>query len=41
MGWEVEYTDEFGEWWVELDEDEQDSVAAMVRSLQQEGHDDG
>ena len=26
MAWEVEYTDEFGEWWWELSEGEQDSV---------------
>jgi len=29
MCWEVEYTDEFGDWWVELDEYEQDSIAGM------------
>ena len=28
--WEVEYTDEFEEWWNGLDEDEQDSVAVGV-----------
>jgi hypothetical protein len=25
--WEVEYTDEFGEWWETLSEAEQDAVA--------------
>jgi len=37
MGWEVEYTDEFEDWWVELIEDEQDSVAAMVEVLEIKG----
>lgn len=31
--WEVEYTDEFGKWWHELDEDEQESIAASVELL--------
>ena len=31
--WEVEYTDEFGQWWHELDEDEQESVVASVELL--------
>lgn len=33
--WEVEYTDEFGDWWETLDEDEQDSIAVSVTLLQQ------
>ena len=37
MGWEVEYTDEFGGWWETLDEDEQDSVAAIVQVLEVKG----
>jgi hypothetical protein len=28
MAWEAEYTDEFGEWWEELDGDEQEAVYA-------------
>lgn len=28
--WEVEYTDQFQEWWNSLDEEEQVSVAASV-----------
>jgi hypothetical protein len=35
--WEVEYTDEFGEWWETLDENEQDAVAFSVWLLQSEG----
>lgn len=35
--WDVEYTDEFGEWWNSLDEDEQESVAASVELLRQLG----
>ena len=33
MAWDVEYTDEFGQWWAELSQDEQESVAASVRLL--------
>ena len=33
MGFEVEYTDEFGEWWSSLDEQEQESVDAAVGLL--------
>jgi len=28
MSWDVEYTDEFGEWWAHLSEDEQESLDA-------------
>jgi hypothetical protein len=35
--WEVEYTDEFGEWWGSLTEDEQIDVAACVGLLEQQG----
>lgn len=37
MSWNVEYTDEFGEWWLTLDDDEQDSVAVIVTLLEQKG----
>ena len=37
MSWEVEYTDEFGEWWAELAEDKQDSIDIVVRLLQMRG----
>lgn len=37
MTWEVEYTDEFGEWWDTLTEDEQVSVDACVRLLEEQG----
>jgi hypothetical protein len=30
MSWNVEYTDEFGAWWMTLDESEQDSVEEYV-----------
>lgn len=33
MEWEVEYTDEFGEWWDGLTEGEQESVRASVKLL--------
>lgn len=37
MTWEVEYTDEFGDWWASLTEDEQVSVAASVHLLETRG----
>ena len=37
MSWNVEYTDEFGEWWFSLDESEQDSIAVIVTLLEQKG----
>jgi len=33
MKWEVEYTDEFGAWWDDLSEAEQESVRASVKLL--------
>lgn len=35
--WDVEYTDELGEWWAGLSEAEQVSVDASVRLLEQKG----
>ena len=35
--WEVEYTDELGEWWVDLTEAEQESIDSSVRLLEQKG----
>ncbi len=37
MSWEVEYTDEFGKWWLELSEEEQESITAAVEILEQRG----
>ncbi len=37
MTWEVEYTDEFGQWWATLTEAEQVSVAASVSLLEAKG----
>jgi hypothetical protein len=37
MKWEVEYTDEFGQWWSGLSEQEQISVAASVQLLEERG----
>jgi hypothetical protein len=37
MSWEVEYTNEFGDWWDELDASEQDAVDVVVGLLQQRG----
>lgn len=37
MEWEVEFTDEFGEWWEGLTEAEQEDVDAKVQLLQQFG----
>ena len=37
MFWEVEYTNEFGAWWTELRESEQEDVAAIVELLMERG----
>jgi hypothetical protein len=37
MEWEVEFTDEFEEWWDKLSEEEQDSVAMKVGLLKTAG----
>ena len=37
MGWDVEYTDEFGEWWNALPEDEQEALDASVHLLEERG----
>lgn len=37
MAWDVEYTDEFGEWWTTLDDEEQDSVDVVVGLLEERG----
>lgn len=35
--WQVEFTDEFGQWWDGLSEVEQDAIAASVRLLEELG----
>ena len=37
MEWEIEFTDEFEQWWNGLTEDEQIAVAAKVRLLEERG----
>ena len=37
MAWEVEYTDQFGEWWDKLAEEEQEAITAAVNVLQRGG----
>lgn len=37
MAWDVEYTDEFGQWWGNLKTAEQVSVAASVQLLEERG----
>lgn len=37
MAWEIEYTDEFGEWWDSLDEQTQNKMAAGVELLERHG----
>jgi len=37
MKWEVEYTDEFGDWYKDLDESEQDSVDRNVYLIEEFG----
>jgi hypothetical protein len=35
--WEVEYTDQFGEWWISLDEDAQEDIDTIVLVLEDKG----
>lgn len=37
MEWEVDYTDEFGEWWDKLTADEQEDITAVVGVLEEKG----
>ena len=37
MNWEVEYTDEFGDWWDNLSETQQEDLRAIVQLLVEEG----
>lgn len=37
MAWEVEFTDQFGRWWHELSEGQQDAVASEVGLLEELG----
>ncbi|MBI1774304.1 MAG: type II toxin-antitoxin system RelE/ParE family toxin [Proteobacteria bacterium] len=37
MAWVVEYTDEFGEWWATLTEDEQAAISNHVGELERRG----
>jgi hypothetical protein len=37
MAWEVEYTDEFGNWWDSLDEPTQDAITKSVTELEIHG----
>lgn len=37
MTWDIEYTDEFGDWWSGLSEEEQVSIAASVQLLEERG----
>ena len=37
MAWDVQYTDEFGQWWHQLSESQQDSIAARVDLLMGRG----
>ena len=37
MAWEIEYTDEFGNWWYRLSDREQDDIVAVVNLLAEKG----
>ncbi len=37
MSWNVEYTDEFGDWWIELAQSEQEDITAVVELLAEQG----
>jgi hypothetical protein len=37
MNWDVEYTDEFEDWWEALSESEQEDISASVQLLEERG----
>jgi len=37
VGWEVEFTDQFEDWWVSLTDREQESIVAAVEFLEERG----
>jgi hypothetical protein len=37
MEWEVEFTNEFGEWWDGISAEEQEDVRAYIKLLQEDG----
>ncbi|MDQ2652701.1 MAG: type II toxin-antitoxin system RelE/ParE family toxin [Chloroflexota bacterium] len=37
MSWQVEYTDQFGDWWTELSDSEQSDIDAYVQQLMKRG----
>ena len=37
MTWDIEYTDEFGQWWETLSDHQQEDVSAMAELLMEEG----
>jgi hypothetical protein len=37
MGWNVEYTDEFGAWWNGLSDGQQEAFTAIVQLLTEQG----
>jgi hypothetical protein len=39
MSWDVEFTDEFGEWWSGLTDAEQEDISAVAEILMERGPD--
>ena len=37
MAWDIEYTDEFGDWWNTLTVDQQDDLVSVVKLLEEKG----
>ena len=37
MAWEIEYTDEFSDWWDRLSDKEQNDIVAVVNLLAEKG----
>jgi hypothetical protein len=37
VAWEVEFTDEFDDWWAELSKEEQEEISAKVELLEERG----
>ncbi len=37
MAWDIEYTDEFGDWWNTLTVDQQDDLVSVVKRMEEKG----
>ena len=37
MAWDIEYTNEFDDWWEQLNDSEQNDIVAVVNLLEEKG----